>query len=263
MTPAISVIIGIYNCELTLQEALDSLYAQTFQDFEIILCDDGSKDNSYRIASENAASHNNIVLIKNEHNLGLNATLNNCLAVAQGRYIARMDGDDISLPERFKKEYDFLEGHPQYAIVSTPMIRFDEDGIYKIDKVSPREPDINNFSKGTPFCHAPCMVRREAYEAVGGYTVSDRLLRVEDYHLWVKMYAKGYKGFVLEEPLYMMRDDRNAVVRRNFKNRRNEAYVRYLACKTFKLPIKSYLYIARPILVGLLPRRVYTFLHKL
>ena len=86
------------------------------------------------------------------------------------------------------------------------------------------------------------MVRREAFEAVNGYSVSDKLLRVEDWHLWIKMYAKGYKGYTLEEPLYLMRDDRNAVSRRKFKYRVNESYVGHFAIQTFKI-VESKLYI--------------------
>ena len=117
---------GIYNCASTLQEALDSLYTQTFQDFEIILCDDGSKDNTYEIALENQKHHPNIVLLRNECNMGLNKTLNNCLAVAKGEYIARMDGDDDCVPKRFEKQIGFLESHPEFQITSCPMKLFDE-----------------------------------------------------------------------------------------------------------------------------------------
>lgn len=262
MTPKISVIMGIYNCASTLQEALDSLYAQTFQDFEIILCEDGSSDNTYQVAEDNAQTHKNIVLLKNEINKGLNYTLNRCLSVAKGKYIARMDGDDISLPTRFEKEYNFLETHQDYAIVSTPMMYFDEKGIFRVGKVDKSEPLLRDFVKGTPFCHAPCMVRKEAYMAVGGYSESPYLLRVEDYHLWMKMYLYGYRGYRLNEPLYMMRDDRNAVMRRTFTNRRNEAYVKFLICKKFSLPISAYIWCLRPILIGLLPQCVYHKLHR-
>ena len=252
---------GIYNCASTLQEALNSLYAQTFQDFEIVLCDDGSSDNTFDVAKENAKTHNNVVLIQNEVNKGLNYTLNRCLSIAKGKYIARMDGDDISLPTRFEKEYNFLETHPEYAIVSTPMKYFDEGGVFRVGKVTSGEPLLKDFVKETPFCHAPCMVRKEAYMAVEGYSESPYLLRVEDYHLWMKMYLHGYRGFRLTEPLYMMRDDRNAMIRRNFANRRNEAYVKYLICKNFSLSIGCYIWCLRPILIGLLPHCIYYELH--
>ncbi len=118
--------------------------------------------------------------------MGLNYTLNHCLKYADTQYVARMDGDDISLPDRFMQELQFLEEHPDIAIVSTPMIYFDETGDFKTGRNGDRYPTVNDFVHGTPFCHAPCMVRREAYEAVGGYSVDPKLLRVEDYHLWFK-----------------------------------------------------------------------------
>lgn len=259
--PKVSVIMGIYNCASTLQEALDSLYTQTFQDFEILLCDDGSTDETYAIALHNQRTHPNIVLLKNEKNLGLNQTLNNCLAVAQGEYIARMDGDDRSLPTRFAQEVRFLDEHPEYAIVSGPMNYFDENGIFRRGK-GKGEVKPQDFIKGTPFCHAPCMVRREAYKAVGGYSVDKRLLRVEDYHLWFKMYAAGFKGYNLKEPIYEMRDDRNAHQRRKWKGKLNEFHVRSMGFRMLKLPFYYQIYALRPILIGLLPKSVYKWLHN-
>lgn len=253
---------GVYNCASTLEEALDSLLAQTYKRFKVVMCDDGSKDDTLKVAEGYARDYDNIIVIKNECNMGLNYTLNHCLEYADTEYVARMDGDDISLPDRFQKEIDFLDSHPEYAIVSTPMIYFDENGVFKTCRSNGYEPKVKNFAKGTPFCHAPCMVRKEAYDAVEGYSVDDKLLRVEDYHLWIKMYARGFKGYMMGEPLYMMRDDRNAVVRRNFKNRINEAYVRYLACKTFDLPLRAYFSIFKPIIVGLLPQGLYLKLHR-
>ena len=258
---AISVIMGIYNCSATLQEALDSLYEQTFQDFEIILCDDGSTDNTLLVAEENRQKHSNIVLLKNDENRGLNYTLNRCLKYARGKYIARMDGDDISLPMRFEKEYNFLESHPEYDIVSAAMIHFDEMGDFK--KGNPKEcPQKNDLIKGTPFAHPPCMVKKDVYNAVNGYSVGKWLLRVEDYHLWVKMYAAGYRGYNFKEPLHKWRDDRQAFARRKYRYRLNEAYVKYLAIKMCKLPWYYVVYMLKPLVVGLLPRRVYNYFRK-
>ena len=258
----ISVIMGIYNCAPTLREAIDSLYAQTYKEFKIIMCDDGSTDDTYQIAQEYANLHDNVVLIRNPRNMGLNYTLNHCLEYADTEYIARMDGDDISLPTRFEKEIQFLDSHPEYAIVSCPMIYFDENGDFRTGVVRTNFPEKKDFVQGTPFCHAPCMVRREAYLKVGGYSVDKKLLRVEDYHLWMKMYIHGYRGYRLNEPLYMMRDDRNAMIRRTFANRRNEAYVKFLICKNFSLPISYYIWCLRPILIGLLPQCIYNILHR-
>lgn len=260
MTPRISVIMGIYNCAHTLQEALDCLYAQTYQEFEIILCDDGSNDDTYAIAQANAQKHPNIKLIKNAHNMGLNQTLNNCLAVAEGEFIARMDGDDTCSPDRFEKEVKVLDEHLEYAIVSTDMSFFDENGTWgQTHAISLPQP--KDLLGQTCFCHAACLVRKEAYDTVGGYTVDKKLLRVEDYHLWVKMYANGYRGYNILEPLYQMRDDRNANSRKKFKFRFNESYVKAEAIRLLHLPLWGYVYCLRPIVIGLLPSALYNFLH--
>ncbi len=259
----ISVIMGIYNCASTLVEALDSLYAQTYQDFKVILCDDGSTDDTYQVAKNYAAGHDNIILIRNDRNMGLNFTLNHCLEFADTEYVARMDGDDISLPTRFEKEINFLDAHPEYAIVSCPMIYFDESGEFARGKVTFHEPQKEHFVYGPPFCHAPCMVRREAYETVGGYTVDKRLLRMEDYNLWMKMYAKGFKGYNINECLYAMRDDRNAVRRRDLKAAFHGIYAHYLAHREFSLPYSKLVsYSLKKIGKRLLPDSIYTKYHK-
>lgn len=261
--PRISVIMGIYNCAPTLAEALDSLLAQTYQNFKVIMCDDGSTDETVEVAGKYVDLYpGKFMLIKNERNMGLNYTLNHCLEYADTEYIARMDGDDVSLPERFEKEIDYLDEHPDISIVSSPMIYFDENGDYKKGGGGNRYPDKNDFINGTPFCHAPCMVRSEAYMAVGGYSVDRRLLRVEDYHLWFKMYAKGYRGYILPEPLYKMRDDRNAAVRRTLRNRVNEYYVRKIGYRMLHIPWYRQLYMFRPLLIALLPDFIYNYLHR-
>ena len=200
-------------------------------------------------------------MLQNEKNRGLNYTLNKCLKQAKGKYIARMDGDDRCDKERFAIEINVLEKEPEIAIVSTDMEFFDESGVW--GKIShPEYPVPEDFVKESPFCHAPCMVKREAYMKVKGYSVSDKLLRVEDYHLWIKMYKCGYRGKNIHKCLYQMRDDRNAYSRRSFKNRLNEYYVKRLAIKTFRLKKWNYLFALRPIIVGLLPNFIYDKLHK-
>ena len=198
--------------------------------------------------------------------MGLNATLNRCLALADGDYIARMDGDDISVENRFAKEIDILNNHPEYAIVSSQMITFDEGGewgcITALEK-----PQKKDFPTHVPmFCHAACMIRKEAFLDVDGYTEDPHLLRVEDYHLWYKFYAKGYKGYNIQEPLYKMRDDRNALHRRTPSARINGIYATFLGFKMLKLPSWMYIYAIKNAVVELIkimmPDKVYEVLHK-
>lgn len=261
----ISVIMGIYNCASTLAEALDSLLAQTYQDFKVIMCDDGSSDNTYEIANTYAKRYSDkFILIKNQRNLKLAATLNHCLKYVDTEYVARMDGDDISLSTRFEKEIKFLDSHPEYALVSCPMIQFDENGDFKTGKAI-EKPTREDFRKSTPFCHAPCMVRSKVYKEVGGYTVERKTERMEDYYLWYKIYKAGHKGYNLQEPLYRMRDDRNA------KARRASLSNRIIGCRTdieilkglglknpYFLPLLRLLKILTP----LIPYKLYVRLRK-
>lgn len=263
----VSVIMGIYNCENTLSEAIDSIIAQSYKDWQLIMCDDGSTDKTYEIAEKYKESlGNKVILLKNIKNCGLNYTLNKCLKASNGMYIARMDGDDISLPQRFEKEVKFLDEHPEYAIVSTPMIFFDQNGDWG-RSYSIEQPTKRDFIKHSPvFCHAPCMIRREAYMEVGGYTEDLRMLRFEDVNLWYKLYAKGYRGYNLSEPLYKMRDDLAATRRRNLKSRMNGVYVTYIGFKLFKFPWYMYIYVVedlvKHLIKGIMPEKMYTLFHR-
>ena len=118
--PVISVIMGIYNCGDTLSEAIECIVNQTFSDWELIMCDDGSNDDTYEIAISYKEKYpEKIIVLQNEKNRGLNYTLNKCLKQARGKYIARMDGDDRCDRERFAIEINVLEKEPEIAIVST------------------------------------------------------------------------------------------------------------------------------------------------
>ncbi|MGL5548744.1 MAG: glycosyltransferase [Culicoidibacterales bacterium] len=260
--PKISILMGIYNCESTLAESIESIIDQTYTNWELIMCDDGSSDGTLTIAKYYEEQNpDKIKVIQNEQNQGLNYTLNHCATYVTGEFIARQDGDDISLPARFEKEISLLLANPELAIVSTGMIYFDESGEWGQSKPTAK-PTKTTFIKGTPFAHAPSMMRTAAFQAVNGYSDERRLLRVEDYHLWIKLYAAGYSGQNILEPLYKMRDDRNATNRRKYKYRMNEAYVRYVAFKKLDLPLIGLAYVFRPLIVGLLPTFVYEILHK-
>ena len=253
---------GIYNCAETLKEALECIINQSYTNWEVIMCDDCSDDNTLNIAEEYVKRDpDRFILLRNKKNYGLNYTLNKCLEYATGEYIARMDGDDLCKKDRFRKEIDVLENNLDVAIVSTDMEFFDENGIWG-RTYTKRFPVKEDFLEATPFCHAACMVRRQAYVDVAGYSVDSHLLRVEDYHLWIKMYEKGYKGMNIQECLYSMRDDRKAQGRRQFKYRLNEAYVKVCAIKKLGLKKKNYIYCFIPILKGILPSPIYRILHR-
>ena len=231
----ITVIMGLFNCETTLEESIECLKKQTIDNWNLVMCDDGSTDNTYKVAKKISDElGTRVLLLSNKKNMGLNYTLNKCLKYANGEYIARMDADDVCDFSRFEKESYILDNNPQYAFVSSPMILFDENGDWGCDW-GIETPKGKDLITSRPFCHAACMIRKTAFLSVGGYTVDKKLLRVEDLHLWMKLYEKGFLGYNIQEPLYKMRDDRDAYSRRKFKFRLNEAYVTFLTIKNLKL----------------------------
>ncbi len=252
---------GVYNDAQTLNESIDSLLSQTYTNWELIICDDGSSDESYQISKRYEKIYSNIKVIKNDQNQGLASSLNRCLEYCKGEYIARQDADDRSLPTRLEEEVEILNQYPKFDIVSTGMRFFDENGTW--GEIRPvKEPLAADFIIQSPFCHAPSMVRRKALLAVNGYDVTKKTLRVEDYNLWFRMYANGSRGRNIIEPLYEVRDDRHAINRRKYSLRIKEAYVRFTGYRMLCLPKSSYIYILRPLIVGLLPASVYRFLRK-
>lgn len=263
----ISILMGIYNCAPTLRDAIDSIIAQTYDNWEFIICDDGSRDESHAIALEYAAKDpKRFRIIQNERNMGLNHTLNKCLQLADGDYVARMDGDDLSTPDRFEKEAAFLNGHPEYAIVSCPMTFFDENGIWGYGHAI-EIPQIRDFVFHAPFhCHAPCMIRREAFVEVGGYTEHPWLLRYEDCDLWYKLYSRGYRGYNLQEHLYLMRDDQAAYNRRTLASRMRAVYVQWRGFRMVKMPLRYYPYLVisflKSLALALMPKGLYMMLHQ-
>lgn len=263
MEPKISVIMGIYNCADTLEKSLDSLLEQTFQDFVVIMCDDGSNDDTYSVAEQYVKKNpEQFVLLKNDHNKGLTYTLNKCLSIVKTKYIARQDGDDISYPTRFEKEYEFLENNEEYAFVSCAMDFADEQGIWNTGTVV-NEPNIKNFIFGSPFCHAPSMTRTTSIREIEGYRDIEKTRGVEDYDLWFRFYAAGYRGYNLDEALYQMFDGRAAQRRRTFRRRLNESWVMFNGFKSLDVNPLYRLFAIKPIIVGILPNSLYKTLRRM
>lgn len=262
MKPRITVLMAIYNCAETLVEALDSLMNQTYQGFKVVLCDDASTDNTYEVAQKYIKKYpDKFILIRNEENKKLPYSLNRCLEYADTEYVARMDGDDISLPERFEKEIDFLDNHKDFSFVSCPMEYFDNDGVFMTGKIV-NQPTKKNFIGNSPHAHAPVMIRTQALKSVGGYTDKRWTRRGQDVHLWAKLYNSGYKGFNLDIPLYQMRDDKNAFKRRKAVEEIYGFKRTYEIFRLMGIP-KYYLYIQVFALIkSLTPHKIYSYYHK-
>ena len=252
---------GVYNCASTLGESLDSIVRQTYTDWEMILCDDGSSDVTLQVAREWARRDQRIKVIVNERNLGLARTLDRCIAEARGELLARQDGDDISEPNRLAKLVAAMDARPEIAVVSSWMSCFDENGTWGMVRTK-MFPTADDFLFGPPICHAPCMMRKAAVVAVGGYGGERWLLRCQDYYLWSRLYAAGHRAMNLQESLYRMRDDQAAQQRRTLTQRLIAVRVRWRAFELLGMPLYKRIWAIKPILTWAVPNGLYRQMHR-
>jgi glycosyltransferase EpsE len=250
----VSVIIGVYNSENTIEKAVSSILNQTYSDLEIIISDDGSTDNTHAIIKKLSTLYDNIVVLHTNDNFGAAAARNSCLKVANGEYIAIMDADDYSAPERIAKQVDFLVKYQEYDFVGTKGIFFKDElvnilGCYWYCM----NPQKDNFLMTLPFVHASIMFRREVMMHMGGYSTNRNYFRSEDYELLMRLYQAGYSGANINEPLYYIRLDENTYRRRKYHYRINEFIVRFEGFTALGLMPKGLIYALKPLIVGLLP----------
>lgn len=245
-----------FNGEQTIDQAIQSICQQSFIDWEMIICDDCSDDGTYRKILKWEKRDKRIKVIRNKENKKLAFSLNRCLQYAEGEYIARMDDDDVSYPERLQCQIDFLENNKEFAFVSSIVdCYYDEKKIpnYFIRKNQPNKED---FLKGSQFVHPATMFRKKVLQEVGGYWDSLFNSRTEDYELFMRLYAKGYKGFNIQIPLlkYSLSESRSWL--RQYKYRIFEVYIRYRGFKQLNLLPKGILYIIKPLFSGIIPKKI-------
>lgn len=252
--PKLSVLMGIYNEKRKEQVelAISSILNQSYRDFEFIICDDGSTKEIFLWLQEYCKTDERIRLIRNEKNAGLAVALNRCLTEAKGEYIARMDADDISLPDRFEKQIDFLEKHPQYAMVGCAVSLIDEEGSWG-ERIPAEKPQKTDFLWTSPFVHPSIMMRKSVLQHLNGYSTEAYAERTEDYDLFMRLYAAGQVGYNLQEKLFLYREDRNAFTKRKYRYRINEAKVRYIGFGQLGIRKGNLKYIVKPLVIGLVP----------
>lgn len=188
--PAISVLMSVYNGERYLAKAIDSILAQTFEDFEFIIINDGSTDGSSKILEEYTTTDNRIVLIQQE-NKGLVAALNTGIDIALAPLIARMDADDIALPNRLKIQKDYMDKTPDTVALggAIELINENDKQFGHVKYPSKDQIDDYIYNRGSPLAHPAVMMRTEAVKALGGYRMAYK--HAEDYDLWLRMHKVG------------------------------------------------------------------------
>lgn len=251
----VSIIMGVYNGASTLAEALDSIIRQTYKDWELIVCDDCSTDGSLEILEQYEKKDARIKVIKNVNNRGLAASLNHCLEYVRGKYIARMDCDDMSVETRLQVQVSFLEDNQEYDLVGTYMQAFAGGITGEIIKTK-LNPTKYDLPKGAPFAHATILMRTDVMKKLKGYCVSRYTQRTEDVDLWYRFFAEGFNGTNIPDPLYLVRIDEDAYKRRKLKYMLHAAYIMWYGCDLVKLPFYYKGYCIKPILSWIFPKKI-------
>ncbi|RLA87462.1 MAG: hypothetical protein DRG40_00235 [Deltaproteobacteria bacterium] len=201
--PKVSVLMSVYNGERYLREAIESILNQTFTDFEFIIIDDGSTDSTPKILTSYASKDNRIRLIRIEKNLGIAAALNKGLEVASGKYIARMDADDISLPNRLSMQLDYMEKNSSCSVVATRIALIDNKGniigYWREDIKTTQYYEIRNFlPRKNCIAHPTVMIKTAIAKK---YTYNENQPYAQDYDLWLRLCSNGERIEKINEVL--------------------------------------------------------------
>ncbi|MCD4780903.1 MAG: glycosyltransferase [Candidatus Omnitrophica bacterium] len=230
--PKISVLMSVYNGEQYLAQAIESVLGQTMPDFEFIIINDGSNDNTQHII--NKFSDKRIITVQNRTNIGLTLSLNKGIQSAKAQYIARHDADDISLPERFQKLYEYMERNPHIVLLGSSCLLIDTQGnVLKTKKLSTGSKNLKqHLRRCSQFCHGSVIYRKQTVNKLHGYRPKAKY--VEDYDLWCRM-AKAYDIENLAEPLYQLRLHADSISIKNlFTQKRYERLISNLYAKESK-----------------------------
>ena len=213
----ISVIMGVYNEEASIAKAIDSVIKQTYSCWEFIIVDDCSTDKTRDIISKYCASEPRIKLYKNKKNFGLAFSLNLAINKSSGAYIARMDADDISLPNRFEQQLKILDLNSKVMVVGTAAYYIDSDSLKKrLVRMPQYHQDLSNFIfKKSPFIHPSVMMRKEYLKITNGY--DSRLRRAQDYDLWLRGRFIG-EYYNIQEPLIIYAYQNNKISKSFFNS---------------------------------------------
>ncbi len=258
MKSLVSIMLGTYNPDKKeLQKAVESIINQTYSNWELLIYDDGSTELCASYIQSIGESDSRIKVYRNEEHHSLAYGLNYLLKLAKGNYIARMDGDDYSDPERLEKMFNFLESEPSYHWVGCNTYIINESGNIQGIRKYPEIPTAIDYLNYSPFVHPAVMFRKSALEEVKGYRVNVHTQRGEDYELFMRMHSIGMRGYNIQEPLFYYRERANQYSRRSIQFQVQEMILRYKGFKRLEIPKRHYTpYVFKPLLIYMLPNTV-------
>ncbi len=214
-SPRVSVLMPVYNGEKHLGEAIRSILNQTFSDFEYIIVDDGSTDKSRDIII--SFDDPRIKMIINEKNIGLTKSLLKGFEFCQGEFLARMDADDISHPQRFQKQVEFLDKNPEIGVLGSNVYAIGENSKTRYKINYPENHSLIKWSLlfSNPMCHPSVSIRKSIINKFGNYIDSDETKYIEEYNLWSRL-VHHTKFCNLNEPLLKLRTSGSKISVQNY-----------------------------------------------
>ncbi|MBI4437486.1 glycosyltransferase [Candidatus Uhrbacteria bacterium] len=254
--PRISILLSVCNGERYLRSAIESLLAQTYRDFELLVVDDGSNDQTSAILREESQRDARVRVITNPTNLGLTRSLNIALAQAQGAYIARMDADDIARPDRLEKQVAFLDAHMDVGLVGSAYQFIDGAG----DVIGERHPPTTDrelrraLPRTNPLLHSSVMMRKELLDRVHDY--DENYHRAQDYDLWMRVAPLT----ALANLPYVLMQKRFTTGMISYAREREQIRcalrVRWRAIRRGSYPYWCLIFLVKPLVATLLPASV-------
>lgn len=244
----VSIIMAEYNTPTEyLHASIRSILNQTFRDFELLIIDDCGTNDLQAIAHE--YNDDRLHIIKNDKNRGLVYSLNKAIRQARGKYLVRMDTDDLAEPTRVEALYGFATNHPEYVVVGSRAIEFSNSGDGGILGRSGEKTSKQLISGDTPIHPSVIMVKKIITD-IGGYP---NYRRAEDFALWCELALSGARIYVLEDILLRYRVNDKDYSKRSIKHRMGEIRAKLHYSKKMNLRVRGYVYVARSIVAGILP----------
>jgi glycosyltransferase involved in cell wall biosynthesis len=262
MSPSVTVLMSVYNGEEYLDAAVESILRQTYEDFEFLIIDDASTDESRSCLLTWAEKDDRIRLVLKDVNEGLGQALHDGVNMAQAPLIARMDGDDVAMPDRLEKQVAYFDEHPEADILGSWAVDIDEEGREKQYRRYPKEHDeIVRLIWTNPLVHPSVMMRKDAIESVGSYDPDVR--KRQDYELWFRCVAGGLRFANYPEALLRYRFTGDYYDRNDLKVAWRQAKIGWQGCRRVGAGPMAYIGVAVPLFRSLLPRALNAGLHNL
>lgn len=235
-TPLVSVLIPAYNAALYIEKAIDSVLAQTYQNIEIVVVNDGSKDGTAELLENIKLKDSRVLVFHNEKNLGLSPTRNKGVKLCNGKFIALLDADDLIAPERLEKQVEFLENNQSFSAVSTWMEEFDVKGNNKTIRYRRDLNEIKSVSMFySPVSHAASMFHASVLKQLG---YRNEFFFAEDYDMWIR-FLQNHKVGVIPEVLYYYRSHATQSIKPGNELKKQESHLKIIESIHSYLQIES------------------------